>query len=96
MCQILEHLQQYCPSQSYSKQSILPDGTTHVHREVQMIDLLFGGDQLTCARACTAKCLRSNHDNAEDQLCGVVPVVEDWHARMCLMRVRINSELMSV
>ena len=48
---------------------------------------LFGGDQLTCVRARSANWLRCSHDSPEFALQGIVPVVEDWHARMCLLRV---------
>ena len=34
-----------------------------------------------------AKSLRSSHDNAKDRLEGLLPVVEDWHARLTLAKV---------
>ena len=32
--------------------------------------------------------VRMSQDKAKDRLEGIVPVVEDWHARMTLMKVR--------
>ena len=45
---------------------------------------LFGGDQLTVARARGAISIRSSHDEPEEQLNGLEPVLEDWHSRMTL------------
>ena len=33
------------------------------------------------------KALRDKHDRAIDRLEGIIPVVEDWHARMTLLKV---------
>ena len=49
---------------------------------------LFGGDQLTVARAIGAQRIRSNSDGA-GCLEGLIPVVEDWHANVCLLGVRV-------
>ncbi len=65
----------YCPKKS-----------TETDGEV-LIDTLLGGDQLTCARARTAKWLRSSHDDPKFALKGLTPVTEDWHTRMCLLKV---------
>ena len=86
MCHILANLQKYCPNKPSIKEFVLPNGECH---KITNKDILFGGDQLTCVRARTAKWLRSSHDKAEDALQGIIPVVEDWHSRMCLLRVSI-------
>ncbi len=36
--------------------------------------------------------LRVTHDNAIEKLSGVVPVVEDWHARLTFMKVKISYQ----
>jgi len=51
--------------------------------------VLIGGDQLTAARICGAQRVRGNSDNGRDRLEGLVPVVEDWHAKVCFLQVRI-------
>ena len=51
-------------------------------RNVNFLPILLGGDQLTAARARGSKSLRASHDSAKDRLDGLVPVVEDWHARV--------------
>jgi len=48
--------------------------------------LLLGGDQLTAARArgsCAARC---DHE-ASQRLNGLIPVTEDWHAKMCYLKI---------
>ena len=47
---------------------------------------LFGGDQLTCARARSAKC-RQDSATAIERLEGLLPVIEDWHTKMCHFEV---------
>ena len=91
MCQILDNLHIYCPKVPSVGERLLPNGESYT-----FIDILFGGDQMTCVRARTAKLLRSSHDNPENALYGIVPVVEDWHARMCLLRVSGYDVLYSI
>ena len=79
MCHILANLQKYCPNKPSIKEFVLPNGECHKITNKDTLCTLFGGDQLTCVRAHTAKWLRSSHDKAEDAL--------DWHSRMCLLRV---------
>ena len=31
--------------------------------------------------------MRASHDRPSDRLEGIIPIVEDWHSRMTLMRV---------
>ena len=49
--------------------------------------ILFGGDQLTAARIRGTKCLRDTEAKRNDRFEGLIPVVEDWHTRMTLMKV---------
>ena len=49
--------------------------------------IIFGGDQLTVCRSRAPQAARCNDDNPVEQLEGLIPVVEDWHARLTLMRV---------
>lgn len=59
----------------------------------RMHQLLFGGDQLTVARARGAIMIRENSEHAQGRLEGFVPVVEDWHAKVCLLEVQSNIQL---
>ena len=51
--------------------------------------LLFGGDQLTAARARGCQELRINSDTATGRLQGLIPVAEDWHTSLTLLTVSI-------
>ena len=49
--------------------------------------LCIGGDQKTASRIKGCQRIRSNAERGKDQLKGFVPVIEDWHAKMCLLEV---------
>ena len=50
--------------------------------------IITGGDQLTVARSRSCKRIRSNSTRGRDRLEGLVPVVEDWHAKVSFLDVR--------
>ena len=89
MAQILDCLHKYVPSQAMEKVFTLPDGTKISRGDYHHVPVLLGGDQLTVARARGAQAIRSSHDNATERLSGIIPVVEDWHARQTLMEVNL-------
>ncbi len=45
---------------------------------------------LTAKRARGGKDIRSNSERGKDRLEGLIPVVEDWHAKVCLFGVSQN------
>ena len=51
--------------------------------------LLVGGDQLTATRIRGAQMIRGNSVTSEEHFEGLLPVAEDWRAKMCLLEVRI-------
>ena len=53
----------------------------------EMHCILFGGDQLTAARAHSAKRHVANADSNTGKLHGLIPVTEDWHTKMSLLLV---------
>ena len=61
--------------------------------EVEEIDIchfhhiLLGGDQLTVARVRGSQGARRNMNNGKGRLEGLIPVIEDWHTKMCAMKV---------
>ena len=58
--------------------------------------VLIGGDQLTVARIRSAQAARLNSESGSGQLRGFLPVVEDWHARLCLMEVCYFHSMLSL
>ena len=71
------------PTLSVQQDITLPNGCTLTIDNTQFFPIVFRGDQLTVARVHGTEALRETHDSPIDRLEGVVPVVEDWHARMC-------------
>ena len=86
MCVIMSELQRYCPFLSFPRVVGLPSGDTLPSKDVKCHEILFGGDQLTRARAVSAIKIRAGHDEVKDQLTGLVPVIEDWHAHQTLLK----------
>lgn len=89
MAKILEEFHSYIPSIPSTQTVTLGDGTTRSVDNAQFFHILMGGDQLTVARARGTAALRATHDAPTERLSGIVPVVEDWHARLTLMKVCI-------
>ena len=89
MADIIEDLHEnYVPTVMSEDTIYLPDQTTRTLENPQFSSkVLLGGDQLTAARVRGATTLRLSHQKASYRLEGVVPVVEDWHARMTLLKV---------
>lgn len=52
-------------------------------------DTLQGGDQLTASRIRSGKRIKRNSVRGKERLEGFVPASEDWHAKMCLLGVRL-------
>ena len=53
----------------------------------QFSKILLGGDQLTAARARGTQAIRRTERTPANRLQGLIPVIEDWHVRMSLMKV---------
>ena len=77
-CVIYTHLSL---SRSYSS------GEEFEIEEDSMPCLLFGGDQLTVTRIRGVQRIRQNSEDKKGQLQGLVPCVEDWHPKVCLLEV---------
>ena len=76
MIDIMQNLHQYVP--------IITDD---VHQRSAVHKVVFGGDQLTAARARGCRDLRLNSESITGQLQGLVPVAEDWHTSVVLLSV---------
>ena len=81
---------QICANKEVSETYQLPEDDLVCNEECYH-RILFGGDQLTVSRSCSAQGARCNDDQPVQRLDGLVPVTEDWHARMTLMRVRLYN-----
>ena len=65
----------------------LPNGSVLDFEDARFFSILFGGDQLTVAQIRGTQIHRDTHDQRVDCFEGLVPVVNDWHSRMTLMKV---------
>ena len=79
MCMIMKSLHKYVPKATHQI-------TNQDNTPISVI-FLFGGDQLTACKSRAAQTARCNDDNPVERLEGLIPVVEDWHARLTLTRV---------
>lgn len=87
MGQIMERLHAYVPTAKAEGTHTIPTGHQVTFDDTKFHEILFGGDQLTIARARGAQVMRSTHDSAVCRLEGLVPVIEDWHTRMTMVKV---------
>ena len=79
MIEILESLHYYAPSKVTTREK---------EQMVELLELfLFGGDQLTCARARSAKQHRQDSKAEVERLDGFQRVIKDCHAKMSLFEV---------
>ena len=84
-------LQQYVPIRQLSGSVAVPASSDLEAIDVELLHkILLGGDQLTVARARGAQSQHENSVHPKGQLNGFIPVVEDWHAKVCLMEVCIE------
>ena len=73
------------------------DIVEHVHQYVPVKDgkiqyrVFFGGDQLTVERCRSAQNAKIQSTNLKERLQGLIPKVEDWHARMRFLQVNISE-----
>ena len=88
MVYILTSLHKYVPVREYMREVSIPRLTVVVRKpEAVFSKILFGGDQLTAARARGAMTAMSNASTACKRLEGLIPVIEDWHAQVAFLDV---------
>lgn len=88
MVDILSALHQYVPMKECTATVNLPEMENATEVKVQnMHVLLLGGDQLTAERARGACRVRQNSQSAVGHLEGIIPMAEDWHAKVCFLEV---------
>jgi len=90
MIKIVNHLHQYVPLVEHTADVFVPsisDAVSVVNTECHPI--LFGGDQLTVTRTRGSQAAMSDASSLSKRLEGLIPVVEDWHARVVLAEVSL-------
>ena len=74
------------PQQPDEAIAVLPNGDVLEFDNTQFSKILLGGDQLTAAKARGTQAIRRT-ESITNRLQGLIPVIEDWHVRMSLMKV---------
>ena len=88
MVDIMSHLHQYVPTVKYTEDITIPGGEEGVQIPKALFHkILFGGDQLTVARARGAQRIRMNSMSPQTRLEGLIPCIEDWHTKLNLLGV---------
>ena len=83
MIDIMESLQKYSPC---TQLPLVGHDGSEISVDI-FHHILFGGDQLTVARARSAQAQRENTDRGALRLEGLIPVLEDWHTQLTLLQV---------
>ena len=83
MIDILEEYKIYIPSKVIMLNETIPDSDNTEDRVY--VTTLVGGYCLSVTRARGARYIRRTSELAVHRLDGFLPVVEDWHATLCLL-----------
>lgn len=89
MIAILEEYRKYVPSKTVSLNNQIPRDA--VTEDQSYVTTLVGGDYLSAVRAREAQYIRSSSELREHRLTGLLPVAEDWHAKVCFMEVSVHN-----
>ena len=100
MVDILDELHKYVPMVKTTEtfDTAGPSGSWEV-AEIDVCHfhhILIGGDQLTVARVRGSQRARRNSNNGKSRFEGFVPVIEDWHTKMCAMKVSVCALVTTV
>lgn len=99
MISILDSVHQYVPTETHvvtTDVSGSPGNSETVEFPVDDFHyIVFGGDQLTAKRAQEAQNICSNSQRGKDHLNGLFPIIEDWHAKVCLLGVSAQRMIIS-
>ena len=83
MISIMEHAQQYVPTNTKNIEIDLPAIEDKLPLSVTKFHkVLFGGHQLTAKRARGSQRIRCNSIDPLEQINGLVPTSEDWHTKV--------------
>lgn len=86
MIDILKHVQRYVPTVTSQEQVVVSNDEVTVITD-SFHKILLGGDQLTAARIRSSQRIVKNSERGLDRLEGLTAVIEDWHAKQCMMQV---------
>ena len=89
---ILDNYMSVVPTVNMEGKMNLPNGEILDYDDTRFFSILFGGDQLTVPHVHVVQVQTDTHEKCVDRIEGLLlPVFEDWHARMTLMKVSNNK-----
>ena len=91
MIDILGEYKKCIPSKVVSLKEHIPG--SDITEDRAYITTLVGGDYLSVAQAHCAQYIWRTSELAMHRLDGILPVAEDWHAKVCLLEVLIDGFL---
>ena len=94
MMDILEEYKKYVPSKVVTLEEPIPGDD--IVEDKLYVSTLLGGDYLSVARAREAQYIRRSSELKENRLDGMIPVAEDWHAKVCFLEVSIHLLLIKI
>lgn len=89
MCKAMDELHEYVPTKHTVVERSLATGEVKRNEDYHLCKILISGDQLTVARVRGSAAACVDHQTSQECLEGFIPVVEDWHAKQCLLKVII-------
>ena len=87
MMEILEEYKKFVPSKVVKLEEPIPRVETT--EDKLYVTTLVGGDYLSVTRAREAQYIRRTSELKENRLDGMLPVAEDWHAKVCFLEVSL-------
>jgi len=86
----MDQIHQYVPTQTNDVTTTFEDtGEIMTYTEYNFHPICCTGDQLTVACERTAQSVRHHSEDELERLEGLVPIVDDWHTNMTLVKVLI-------
>lgn len=88
MVEIMSEIHKYVPLKAHNVTYTVADNNEVVSiTNDKLHPILLGGDQLTCARARSAKKAKINSVDPSSRLDGIHAVSADWHTKLNLLEV---------
>ena len=89
MLDILKYLHQYVPTVHTTVDHMIDSiQVSETIKKAIYHRILLGGDQLTACRARSCQEAMRNADDPDWKVQGLIPVCEDWHTQVCLLKVK--------
>ena len=83
-------LHKYVPVEQ-SSTTVMVNGTEHIVEREKLYPICFGGDQLSAAHYQGSIVIRCNSMTPSKRLEGLIPIFEDWHTEVTLLKVGLHT-----